>query len=257
MLGALLFEEWKIHGCRYKNENPTTNMEENSKFVVMQESMIDKDGYTVLLPARERSLMGMPNVIQHRGRICQLASPMVGSVPSSMLPMVGCATDSEICVQFEWIYQAGYEQRTVRKIGKMELERLPATKAIESIKYGISEQNVGDVWEGTLEVTIERCEGFDEAFGMPMTQHPLRRSVGSGNNGVYNLATNPHEPAKTVGGNTPIGEDVKNSNEGKESVTQLYHVEMVIESSNGESEIYNDYENQNENETTSKTPREE
>jgi len=206
MLNPPKFEEWIIHACRYKNANPTISMEENSKYVIMQQSMVDKEGYAVLLPtSRERgTVSGMPNVIHHWGRVCQLASPMGGRLATSMLPMVGCASDSQIHVQFEWTYQLANERRMVRKVGKMELERLPSIKTVE--------QNTGYVWEGTLEVTIEDCH--------ELTMQSQKKSNPVGNNGMHNLPTNITSP--TVKDNT---------NKEQESVTQLYYIEMVIDQS--------------------------
>jgi len=254
---------------RYTNVNPTTSVEENSKYVIMPENMIDENGYAVLLPlSRERGTMvmnGMPNVIHHWGRVCQLISPMVGSLRTSILPMVGCASDSQIYAQFEWTYQVGYERRTVRKVGKMELERLPWIKNVEVVKNGGGaaggvEEKTGYVWEGSLEVTIEKCEEFDAFVAQTSPSHRKSLSTGDNqNNKTHPLATvNANTSPKTAIGDVTKNTTNPNVNESNgNTATQIYHVEMVIESLEfkklGEVEVGHDFENQNENETNKGT----
>jgi len=260
MSGPLKFDEWIIHGCRYKNLNPTIKVEENSKYVVMQGSMIDKDGYAVLLPlSRDRGTMvlnGMPNVITHWGRVCQFTSPMVGAIRTVLLPMIGCASDSQLYAQFEWTYQVGYERRTIRKVGKIELERLPWTKKVEVYKNGgpaTLEEKVGYVWEGTLTVTIEKCEEFDSFVAQ--TAQSYKKSV-TPNSTTPKTTPGDKDTSKNDSNQDPNA-NVNTNPENDDKITQIYHIEMIIESceinKDGESDLVNDCENQNENEASKTT----
>ncbi|ETO26867.1 hypothetical protein RFI_10267 [Reticulomyxa filosa] len=240
MLPPPKFEEWAIYEYRYTNINPTVSMEENSKFVLMQQAMLDNDNYTVLLPFnRDRGTsFGIPNVIRHWGRVCQFVSPMIGTARGSLLPMIGVATDSQIYLQYEWTYQIPYERKMVKKIGKMELERLPITKTVTTHKPGnVTEENTGYVWEGTLEVSIEKCEELTLFFSQPQ-KRPSTSLVGS--------------PTNTTSTNS---NSLQNLTKEKEATTQVYHVEMVIESSNLTTQAENEVDYENQNEGIVPTPR--
>ncbi|ETO27327.1 hypothetical protein RFI_09803, partial [Reticulomyxa filosa] len=248
MLDSPKFEEWTIHALRYKNLNPTATLEEDSQFVMTHEQMIDTERYSVLFPVSQQrgTWIAVPSVIQHAGRLSDtkesfiewsfLLVPLVKKKNSFFFlfpESYGLFFITLLQTQFEWTYPLSHERQMVRKVGKMELERLPFTRTIEDSGnlFETGSQGTGYVWEGTLEVTMEKWEDPEE-FG--------RRQVAYINE-MYNLPSNPYESTHTE---TPGGNATPKSTRAKREIsTQIYHVELVIENKRiveGE----NDYENQ-------------